>query len=114
MAKMPAAGEHHCRACLFDSRDHLIVAHRSARLDYDRRTLLQRKCWPVGKGKEGVGREYRTGEIVAELTCLRQRDLHRIDATLLARADPDRLQIFREDDRVRADVLAHTPREQRV
>src|SRR5439155_2755995 len=74
----------------------------------------ERELGPVGKREERVGREYGAAEVVLELPGLFERDLHRVDAALLTGPDPDRLQSLRDHDRVRADVLAHAPREQEV
>ena len=45
---------------------------------------------------------------------LLDRDPDGVDAAHLAGADPDRLQVLHEHDRVRGDVLAHAPREDEV
>ncbi len=49
-----------------------------------------------------------------ELARLVDRDADGVDAAHLAGADPDRLPVARDHDRVRAHVSAHAPREQRV
>ena len=53
--EMAHAGEHHGDAGLVGGRDHLVVAHRAARLDHRRRAGLDRGQQPVGEGKERVG-----------------------------------------------------------
>jgi hypothetical protein len=51
---------------------------------------------------------------VAELGGLLDRDPHRVDTAHLAGADPDRLQVLRQHDRVRRDVLADAPGENEI
>ena len=43
-----------------------------------------------------------------------ERELDGVDAARLTAADPDRREILRDHDGVRADVLAHAPREDEV
>src|SRR6266508_4685794 len=51
---------------------------------------------------------------MAVLTCLLECEPDRIHAARLATADPDRRQIVRQHDRVRAHVLAHAPRKDKI
>src|SRR5437899_10949207 len=51
---------------------------------------------------------------MAVLHCLLQCQPYRVDPARLAAADPDRREVLREDDRVRADVLAHAPGEDEI
>ena len=59
MPEMPDAGEHHGDAVLVGGGDHLVVAHRAARLDDRRRAGLDRRQQPVGEGEERVRRDHR-------------------------------------------------------
>ena len=45
---------------------------------------------------------------------LLERETYRVDAARLAAADADRRQVLRDDDRIRAHVLAHPPSEDEV
>ena len=54
MPEVPHAGEHHGDAVLVGGGDHLVVAHRAARLDHRRGAGLGRREQAVGEGEEGV------------------------------------------------------------
>src|SRR3954454_7110957 len=112
--EVPSPREHHNRSGCLCSSDHLGVPLRAAGLDDPGDPARQRQLGPVGKGEEGVGGEHRPLQVVAEVPRLLERDPHRVHATLLSRADAEGLEILRDDDRVRPDVLADPPREEQV
>src|SRR5829696_3183088 len=114
VAEVAPAGEDHRRAGGADGLDHLAVALRAAGLDQRRDARVERELRAVGEREERVRREHRAVEIVGVVARLREREPDRVDAAHLARADPDRPQVLREHDRVRAHVLAHPPREEQV
>src|SRR5581483_3174448 len=114
VAEVSAPGEDHGGAGGRDSRGHLLVPARAARLDDRRDARLEAELRAVGEREERVGGEHRAAHVVAELRCLLDRDPDGVDAAHLAGADPDRREILRQDDRVRADVLADAPREDEV
>ena len=70
-------------------------------------------CGPSANGKN-ASEASAAPAVVAELARLLERDPHGVDAAHLAGADPDRLQVARDDDRVRDDVLADAPGEEQV
>ena len=55
MPEMPHAGEHHGDAVRVGGGDHVVVAHRAARLDDRRGAGLDGRQQAVGEGEEGVG-----------------------------------------------------------
>ena len=71
-------------------------------------------CGPSANGKNASEASEAPVERVAVLARLLDRDPDRVDAAHLPRADPDRLQVLREHDRVRGDVLADPPGEEQV
>ncbi len=71
-------------------------------------------CGPSANGKNASEASTAPVEVVPVLARLLERDPHRVDAAHLAGADPDRLQVLGEHDRVRGDVLGHAPREEEV
>ena len=71
-------------------------------------------CGPSGKGKNASEASADAGGVVPELGRFLDRDPHRVDPAHLAGADPDRLQVLHEHDRVRRDVLADAPREDEI
>src|SRR6266545_3825267 len=111
VAEMPAPGKDHSRSCTIDGRGNLGVAFGAAGLDDRRDAARQRLLRPVGEGEEGIGRERRSFEVVFEPLRFVQGDPYRINAALLPTADPDRLQVLRDHDRIRPDVLGDAPRE---
>src|SRR6266542_337793 len=114
VSKVPASRENHSGSGPLDCLDDLGVALRPARLDDRPHAAGERLLRPVREGEEGIGGEHRAFEVVVELLRLLEGDPHRIHAALLPGADPDRLQVLRDHDRVRPDVLADAPREQQV
>ena len=102
------------RAGRFDRGDDLVVALRAARLDDRRDAGLERELRAVGEREERVRGEHRArpgrGRAPAPS---RPRDAQSRPGCL-AGADPDRLEVLGEHDRVRADVLAHAPGEEQV
>ena len=96
-----------------DGFDDLVVALRAARLDHAVTPASSASCGPSANGKNASeASEAPSGRGRAPPPS--QGDAHRVDAAHLACADADRLQVLREHDRVRADVLAHPPREEQV
>ena len=59
-------------------------------------------CGPSANGKNASDASDGAGRVVAELRGLLHRDADGVDAAHLAGADPDRREVFREDDRVRS------------
>src|SRR5256714_4731989 len=114
MPEMPPAGEDHRSAGSLHYRGHLIVPFGAARLDDRGDPGRERELGAVGEWEERFRREDGAVEFVLELPRLGERDLDRVDAALLAGADPDRLESPCDHDRVRADVLAGAPREQKI
>src|SRR3954447_17238180 len=114
MSKVPTAREDHSASGTGHSLDDFGVPLRSAGLDQRRDAARKRLLRPVREREERVGREDRARDAVVELLRLLKRDPDGVDAALLARADADRLQVLRDHDRVRGDVLAHAPGEQQV
>src|SRR3954471_1227828 len=112
--EVAAPGEDHRRARMADGCNHVVVAARTARLHDGPRPGLERELRTVREREEGVGRERRSCEVVAELARFLDGDPHGVDAAHLSRADADRLQILDEDDGVRGNVLADAPREDEV
>src|SRR5262249_59544114 len=92
----------------------LVGALRAAWLDDRGHAVVERCLRPVREGEERIRREHRAFGVVAVLACLVERELDGVDAARLAAADADRREAPRDHDRVRADVLAHAPREQEV
>jgi hypothetical protein len=53
--EVPHSGENHGDAEFIGCGDHLIVAHRAARLNHCRSSCRNNRFEAVGEGKEGVG-----------------------------------------------------------
>ena len=114
MPEVADAGEDHGDAVLVGGRDHLVVAHRTARLDHRLRARLDGRQQTVGKGKEGVRRhDAPFGQRLGETECLgrvlrlARGDARRIDPAHLTRADADRRAVSDIDDGVGLDVLGN-------
>src|SRR6185437_4891713 len=114
VAEVAASGEHHRRASRPNGLGDLVVALRAAGLDDPRHSGVECGLRAVGKGKERIGGEHGSLDVVTVLAGLVERDSHRVDAARLAPADADGRQVLDEDDRVRADVLADAPGEDEI
>src|SRR5438046_1585579 len=111
VAKVSTPGEDHSRSRPLYDRCNFGVPFGAARLDDRRHAARESLLRPVREREEGIRSEHRSLEVVTELLGLLEGQAHGVDAALLACADPDRLQVIRDHDRVRPDVLAHPPRE---
>ena len=69
---------------------------------------------PSGKGKNASDASAAPSSEWPCAARLLERDPDRVDPAHLPRADPDRLQVVHEHDRVRGDVLADPPGEEQV
>src|SRR5690348_16270743 len=108
MQEVPLSGEDHREAELVGARDVRIVAHRAAGLDDDGDARARGGPDAVG---ERVERVACARAVLGPTIGLLGRDLARFDPVLLTGADPDRLPVLDEDDRVRLHVSADPPRE---
>ena len=113
--EVAAAGEHHRRAGRLDRCRPPRRRASSRRAGSSAVTPASSAiCGPSANGKNASLASAAPAEVVAVLARLLDRDPHRVDAAHLAGADPDRLQVLREHDRVRRDVLADAPGEEQV
>ena len=120
MPEMPDAGEHHGDAGRVGGGDHLVVAHRAARLDHGRRARFDRRSSPSAKGKNAS--DATTEPLVAApsarppaaLLGLARGDARGIDPAHLAGADADRRAVPGVDDGVRLDVLGDAEGEAQI
>src|SRR5207248_727017 len=112
--EVAAAGEDHRPAGAPHRFGHPGIAPRAARLDDRRDAGLERRLRAVGERKERVRREHRAGYVMAVLSRLVEGELDGVDAARLTAPEPDRREVFRDDDRIGADVFAHAPCEDEV
>src|ERR1043166_2122195 len=112
MPEMTPPREHHRDAALIGCREPFLIPHRASRLHDRGRTRIGDRIETVAERKERVGGNDGSPErITADRLGLHPRNLCRIDAAHLARADRQRAIRCAEDDRVRLDVRTDTPRE---
>ncbi|ABA48884.1 hypothetical protein BURPS1710b_3404 [Burkholderia pseudomallei 1710b] len=104
----------HRDVVLVGGGDHLVVAHRAARLDHAGRARRDDDVEAVAEREERVRRDGRAREREARVLCLDARDARRIDAAHLACADAERHPVAAEHDRVRLHVFRDAPCEQEV
>ena len=71
-------------------------------------------CGPSANGKNASDASTAPSQRVAELARFLDGEAHSVDAAHLSGADADRLQLAREDDGVRRDVLADAPGEEQL
>ena len=102
MTEVSGVAEHHRHIVGVTCRDHLVVTHRTARLDDGTHTRLDGRLDSVGEGEEGVGGQNRPPR---PLTGLVAGDAHRIHAAHLACANSVDRCPARQHDRVGLDVL---------
>src|SRR5215475_14355921 len=89
--EVPRAGEHHGDAVVVGGLDHLVVAHRAARLDHRGGAGLDSHQEAVREWEEGIGGDHRAlGQWLGELRLARRvlglagRDARRVDPAHLA------------------------------
>src|SRR6266540_3378409 len=114
VAEVAAACEDHRRVSGAHAFDHLVVSLRTPRLDDRGDARVERGLRTVRKWEERIRSKHGAARVMTMLARLLECEADCVDAARLAATDADRGELLREHDRVRADVLAHAPREDEV
>src|ERR1700693_2950867 len=114
MPEVAHAGDRHGHAVFVGGCDHLLVAHRAARMNHRGDAEGGGDVDAVAKRKEGIGCHDCPAHFELLVRGLERGEARRVDATHLPGTDADRSAAAREHDGVRLDELHHGPGEQQV
>ncbi len=111
MLEVTLASEDHRHTGVIRGGNRLAVLHRSTWLDDGAHAGPGRDLHAVGVWKEAITGQHRAGRSRSGTV---DGKLDRLHPAHLTGADPDRRAFVGDDDRVRADMLDHRPRELQV
>ena len=108
MSEMSRSREYHGHPRRVCCCNHLIITHRSPRLDHGADPGVNTGTNPVCAGKNGGRRGNRSGNLQSGFTCFLDRQMSRIHPAHLPGTNAQRHPARHQNNRVGFDVLGHS------